>query len=482
MPETINDLQIYAPKSWSGLTTDNHLGTIFNEQPWLASNIMSRVFGKFDYMSLDPFLALMGGVKEAPSDVDFTWNLKGDDEKAVSVVSFTAADTARPGVNNTTFTITFPEFYFHAKDKLRPDDGSVGVRVMKEPESDGTNWEYTVELMTGNPDTFISPTLLASGSQFSKDYSPVSGTLSKGGGKTSYTSPFELRNVYNTIRKEDIIPTNMIKRPMVIEMLDPKSGKSTKIWTQYAEWAFMSQWHREKSRALIYSDSNKTAAGQYLMKDDSGFPIKEGAGLHEQIAPAYRFNYNSFTIDMLEDVLLNLSINILPEDKRHFVALTGERGMVQFHRALQDHSMRFQPLDSKRVGGSGQDLSFKGQYKRYEGPQGVRFDLLHIPEYDNQVTNRITHPDGGPTESYRYTILNFGTAEGEKNIQRISPKNEQENLWHIPGSASPLGPKMSFNSASASAVAGYEIHASAKQGLMVKNPLSCAELIYSATV
>jgi len=483
MAQTVNTLQVYQAKSWSGLTDDNNLGTIFQEQPYLASSVMSRAFGIYDYIGMDAFFSFMGAEEEAPDDRDFVWSLKGDDEKALPVVSYTASDANRPGVNNTSFKITFPEQLWAKRDKLIPDDRDFAVRVISDPEADGTNWVYTVELLTGNPDKFMAPTLLTSGSQFSKEYSPVSNTLSKGGGLTNYTSPFKFRNAFNTIRKENTIPGNMLNRaPMVVEMLDPRSNKSTKIWMQYMDWVFMAQWQREKSRALLYSTSNKTANGQYLMKDDSGRIIKEGAGLHEQIAPAYRFNYSTFTVDFLEDVLLNLSIHILPEDQRHFVALTGERGFVQFHRALENQVARFQPIDAKRVGGSGQNLRFQGQYREYWGPQGVKFTLLHMPEYDNIVTNRIPHPDGGNTESYRYTILNFGTTDGKKNIRRLYPKGEKEKMWHIPGSCSPMGPNTSFNTQSASSVDGYEIHAQAKQGLLVANPLSCAELIYSSTI
>jgi len=481
MAQTINTLQVYQGKDWSGLTTDNHLGTIFQEQPYLASSVMSRVFGQYNQMGLDAIMNYVGAEEEFPDDRDFEWYLKGDDEKSIPVVSYSSSDTNRPGVNNSSFTITFPEKWFSYRDKLISDNRDYSVRVMSEPEASGTDWVYTVELMTGDPALFMPVSLLAANAEFSKEYSPVSKTLSKGGGVTSYTSPFKMRNSFSAFSKQDVIPGNMINRPLVIDMIDPASNKKTKIWTQYADWAFLSQWYQEKNRNLMFSTSNKTSQGTYKMKDDSGFEIKEGSGIREQIAPAYRFSYTSFTIAWLEDVLLNLSINILPEDSRHFVALTGERGMVQFHRALESEVARFQPLDSKRVSGSGQNLGFQGQYREYMGPQGVKFTLLHLPEYDNAVTNRIPHPDGGMTENYRYTILNFGTSGGKKNIRRVYPKGEREKLWHIPGSCSPFGPNTSFRTQAASAVDGYEIYAMAKQGVIVENPLSCGELIYSAT-
>jgi hypothetical protein len=113
------------------------------------------------------------------------------------------------------------------------------------------------------------------------------------------------------------------------------------------------------------------------------------------------------------------------------------------------------------------------------GPQGIRFTMIALPEYQDTVSNRLLHPNGGPVEGYRYTILNFGTTKGKQNIRKVTPKGEKEKMWHIAGSTSPLGPLTSFKSGSSSAVDGYELHAQCKQGVIIENPLSCAELIYS---
>lgn len=479
MSQTINDLQVYQGKSWSGLTTDNHLGTLFQEQPYLASSVMARVFKEIGQLNMDSLLNLIGSEEEFPDDRDFEWYLKGDDDKAVSVVSYSSSSMTQPGLNQTIFKIEFADKYFAKTDILSADDRRFRVRVMNEPYSNGTGWIYEVQLHTGDNTLFMPVSLLSAGSQFSKQYSSQEKTLSKTGGDTHYSSPFKMRNSFSTLRKKNVIPGNMLDRPLVIDMLDPASNKRTKVWTQYADWEFMTQWYKEKNRNLLYAESNKNSNGTYSMKGDSGFEIKEGAGIREQISPAYRFNYTTFKIDWLEDVLIQLSVNILPEDQRHFVALTGEYGMRQFHKALEDYSARFNVRDEKRIFGSGQALGFGGQYTTFRGSNGVDFTLIKLPEYDDRVHNRILHPDGGPTESYRYTILNIGTSGGKKNIRKVYPKGEREKMWHIAGSCSPYGPNTSFKSASASPVDGYEIHAMAKQAVIVENPLSCAELIVS---
>lgn len=263
--QNLNTLQMYQGKSWAGLTTDNHLGTVFSEQPTLVSSVMSRVFSMYSHAGMDALFSLMGAEEELPSDADFEWYLKGDDEKAIPIVSYTATDSNRPGVNNTVFEIVLPEKYFAMSDKLVFDDRKFAVRVMDEPIPNGTNWIYRVQLMTGDYSLYVPTALLAAGKRLSKDYSPQERTLSKTAGETHFSSPFRMRNSFSTLRKTYTIPGNMHARPLVIELMDPKSMQVTKVWTQYAEWEFLVQWYKEKNRNLLYSESNKGASGIYNM-------------------------------------------------------------------------------------------------------------------------------------------------------------------------------------------------------------------------
>ena len=100
MANTISSLQMYAPKSWSGLTTENHLGSVFAQEPTLVSNIISRVFGLNQYAGLDYFLSIGGGDQELPDDNDYEWYLKGDDEKAISIMQELLANTDQKFLSN----------------------------------------------------------------------------------------------------------------------------------------------------------------------------------------------------------------------------------------------------------------------------------------------------------------------------------------------------------------------------------------------
>jgi hypothetical protein len=475
--QKLNVLQVSSPKDWAGLTTDNHLYSVFMNEPQMASSIVTHIFAQNMYMGLDMFLSKYPA-KELPHDGEYEWLLKGDDRKAVTILSYTSADMTRPGIGPTEFDLELAENFYQATDVLMFDDREFTVRIMSDGIPTGTGWTYKVKHLEPSTTHFIPPTLLAAGKRVSKERSVVSNTLSKDGGGVQFTSPFKMRNWFSTLRKKYVVPGNMQDRPLVITITAP-DGKKTNVWTRYQEMMVDWQWNIERANDLVFSKYNRNTNGTTFMKDTSGFPIYTGAGLRQQISPSYKFYYTTFTMDLLQEILFSLSENILPEDQREFVLLTGERGMNQFHKAVEDKVALLFPLGVDRHTGSGQNLGFGGQYRTYNFPQGINVTVMNLQQYNDPVDNRLPHPDGGFTENYRYTIMNIGTTNGEPNIQRVYPAGRKELKWYVPGSTSPFGPSTT-NGLGSSAVDGYEVHRQGTQGIMLKNPTTCAELIFSA--
>ncbi len=473
--QAINALQVSYAKSWAGLTTDNHLFAIYQNEPQLASDIVTEVFNKMGYSGLDNFLSKFP-VKIMDHDGEYEWMLKGDDRKAIKIVGYSAAGSTsevRPGLNQSIFQITVEEKWFNQSDVLQFDDKEYTVRIVSEGYADGTNWVYDVQTMDPSPNSFIPTSLLTAGRKVSKFYNAVTNTLNDEYSQPQFTSHFKMRNIFSTLSKEQIVPGNMHDRPLLIKMT--ADGKTFTTWTRWQDIVTDYQWKKEKANNLMFSKINLRSDGSTANRGRNGFSIKQGAGLRQQIAPSYKFYFNTLTLDYLFEVALNLSINILPEDQREFLILTGERGMIDFHKLIEDKVHIFQPLDSKRVLGSGQNMGFGGQYKMFLGPQGIKYTIAHMPEYDDTIDNRLPHPDGGYVENRRMTIMNIGTTDGQPNIQKVMPRGS-EKKWYIPGSVDPTrGPQN--GGMGASKVDGYSIHYMTSQGIMLRNPLSAAELI-----
>jgi len=473
----ISPLQEYKPTDWSGLTTKNHLGALYGIEPQKASKLVTRIHQINFGMDLDTYLDQFG-TKQLENDDDFTWMLQGTGDKNIPIQGFVASNAAKPGINFSTFTVSFSEKMFFATEVIVGEKNEkYPLRVMDDPILNGNYWDYTVQLMTGDPQLFFPPAELAVGKRFSKDWAISEQTLSVRGGGVNYTSPFSMRNQFSFLRIEDTRPGNMISRPIGHTLIG-EDGNKYDVWLQYADFQMERQFRKMKNRLLMYGTSNKTAQGNYMQKGDSGYEIKQGAGIRQQMESANSSFYNSFDIKWLTQLLLDLSVGKLSEGERKFVLRTGEWGMYQFHLALEDFASLYTPLfDENRVfKGKGNTMGFRGQFLEYMGPNGIIVSLMHDPMKDDPERNKIKHPNGGLAESYRYDILDMGTVDGEPNIQKVTIKGQEDIVGYVSGLRNPFTPDLQNNIMS-NPVDGYTVHRATYCGVMIKDPTRTASLI-----
>lgn len=482
----INSLQMYESTNWSGLTTANHLGSLFDIEPQQASQLLTRIYNVNFGMDLDSYLNQFKPLY-LESDDDFEWRLQGSGRKNVPLVSASLTSggsavlgTDKPGINTTHFFLTFPEFYFTDVNLIVGEKNEAyPIRIVNEPRQIGNNWEYECELLTGDSTLFVPSSELAAGKRFSKEWSPVESTLSKKGGGVHYTSPFKMRNAFSMIRMEDTRPGNMINRPVMFSFQD-ENGKLHTTWMQYADYEFEAQFREEKNKLLYFATPNKTDQGTYLNKGKSGYEIRQGAGIRSQMAPSNVAYYNTFNIKWLTEQLMGLSVGKISQDRRKFVIRTGEWGMYQFSAALENYASLYTPLfDQNRVyRGKDNAMGFRGQFLEYMGPNGIEVTLSHEPMYDDPERNKIYHPNGGVAESYRYDIIDVGTADGEPNIRKVYVKGQEDIIGYVPGLRNPFSLD-GKNNIMANSTDGYTMHRAACLGAMIKNPMRCIQIIPS---
>lgn len=485
----ISNLQQYGPKDWQGLTTKNHLGKVFLRNPIIVSDTIDRLFDMELGDDLDRFMDQFPYI-ELNEDEEFEWMLQGSEYKNVPLVeAYDEAGNApgdagfeRPGVGLTTFFVVFQERFFEATDLIIGEDTEAYQLRVKDVKPKGTDWEYEVQLVTGDYQLFVPIAELRPGVRWSKEYSLVEQTLSKRGGTVSHTSPFKMRNRCSMIRKEYEVPGNMIesgKNQPVAWKWKTEKGKTETLWINYLDWKFMKEFKREKSILTMYAQSNKGEDGTYSNFGDSGYEIKQGAGLLAQVAPSNVFYYNDFSLDYLGEILLQLSIGKLKEDSRKFVLGTGEYGYYVFHKALEERGLQFSANNAgNRVSGTGNNLKLQGQFVEWGFINGIEVGLMKIPHFDDPVREKKIHPDGGLVKSREFLIMDFGSQEGKPNIQKVKVKGAEMMYRYIPGLRDPFsaGGKGSPEIA-ASSVDGYKVMVGAICGVKVHNPLRMARLI-----
>lgn len=479
-------------KDWSGLTTRNHLGALFGEQPELISNYISRLeyldLGEdlLSYLEQFPVHTVEDGEKE------FEWLLQGAEEKNIPLVKITDlsgntyADSDEVGKYHSRFLMWFPEKYFFKQHVIvGQDPDTYKVLLRSEGEQRGTYFVYEGELLTGDPELSLPVEERTPGSRWSIEYSLAEQTLSKDGSDISFSSPFRMGNRLSFIRKKHLVPGNMInakENNPVVFGTPGKNGKPFTTWLNRLDWELRRQTRREKARLLMFGKSNRQSDGSYANIGDSGYEIKAGMGLREQISPSNILYYNKFNIETMVDYCLSLSVGKLPQDSRRFVIGTGEHGLKVISRAIEKYAganaLQYNRLDGLKAGSKGEYR--RTQFVKLADINGITLEFMHIPQYDDTVRNKVLHPDGGVAESHRMTIMDFGTADGKPNIQLVRGKGCDEIFAYLPGLRDPYSPSGAGRTNPkmiASSVDGYEIHVADWLGIMVRNPMRMGEWI-----
>lgn len=497
----ISKLQTIDAKYWGGLTQDTHLGALHMLKPDLMSDVMEQLYkvntGGDDFIS---FINQFPKHKVADDSTPYQWLLIGNDEKniplsgaaltyanAAAGTYLDATSTSEPGIALSKFYMVFGEKYFKKTSVIvgeHPNDYSLIVTA--DPVMAGNKWVYEVQLVTGDLELFVPVEDLVVGTRWSEEYGQVSQTLSEEGTNVKHASAMRMENTLSMIRKQYEVPGNMIRKganaPLAAKFAGA-DGKTFVRWIDKLGWDFWVQFRRDQARLLMYGKSNKLADGSFGNKGDNGYEIRSGFGLYEQVAPSHIFKYNNFSLDYLGEVAMGLTFGKVREDSRTLVLSTGERGMYQFHQAAENKASNITYLsDNSRLINKGDGkLGIQGQFVEYAFVNGIKFKLMVDPMLDDRVRNKLMHPNGGLASSYEYNIWDFGTTNGQSNIQRVYLEGDEEIFKYIPGARDPFTPynNLTQPGMTTSTKDGYEVFKMFIGGVMVRNPLRTARLIPS---
>lgn len=443
--------QVTGGKQWAGMTTKFHLAKVFGAQPQLLSDVTHKMLSASGVKNLDTTLSALP-TKYVDTDDDFTWKLVGASERNIPLVEArengAVVTSGNAGVSGGEFELVFAEQYFSDVNVLVGEKNELyQFRVMADPEQEGTNYVYRVTLM-GAATSGVPAAEVAAGKRFSKDFSPVEDTLSIKGGDITFSTPIEMRNELTTLRMEHKVPGNMLGRRVgttVVGLDQNGNANSLNVWMQHVEWKFDIDFSREKARVLMFSRSNRDENGQYFDYGKSGHVLRQGAGIREQMEVSNTTIYNTFSITLLESILYDLSEARLDMSDRTFMVRTGERGLIQAHKAIMAEASGWQsltdsnPATYNRVSSPFHSNAFSAgfQFTEWLAPNGIRVVFELDPMYDDKVRNKILHPQGGVAESYRYDILYVGSSE-EPNIQKVMLKGQSEYHGYSAGFRNPF--------------------------------------------
>ena len=452
----------------SQMTDMNSLANALLSKPAELSPIITHLSGKDDKRFPLSFLTEGVGNVKSIDRLEYEYRVATQRLRTRPVAS-APATTDSLGIGGATFEVAFPDKWFVFPYVLVSQSG-VQARIMKEPESRGSEWVYTLQLVNPSATATMPAADVAAGALFAQMYAPVGVDFSRGNA-SNWETPGLVRNKLTTVRKSYHMSGNA--KDYVAEFsLPTKGGSTTKLWMDYEEYLHMLDFKEECEMYYWYGEKSYDANGHTYMKDENGQPVIVGPGLLEQIINTD--TYSTMTETKLKNIIGDLFYGMTDASKKQVTLYTGTGGAREFDEALKSHFSG--SAGSWKVGGenrfitgSGRNLGLTGYFNSYEHVDGHVINVVKLPMFDHGAVAqaRAKHPvTGYSLESYRMVFVDQSNYDGQNNLQMISKKGREMMRWCVAGSVVPRG--FDSGSARASDVDGASVHMLKTAGIALK--------------
>ena len=477
---TLGSKIVIKEQEWTANMTElNSLGRALMAKPHRFEGTMNKIFSAENYYSENPLTSMLNGVSEETiSSNEWEWDLKTANTRPLVVVADVEPSNITKGKYRQTFQIKLDENWYLPGDVINPGTSNkkFQARIVAQGKSNAEGTIYICRMNSDNPQDFIPQVYFNPGQQWGKLFSQYEEAAEQSG-STQFSMPISLRSRMGKYRKEYRI-TDYASTEVLAVAVQDSNGKMHRQWMRYAEVEFWKQWYREIERGAWYSRSTETVIGS------NGRPVRSGPGIQELLEDSHVEGYSHLTAKLIEEYLMDIFYSrVKPGSGRHIKGFTGEYGMLQFHRAIQDWQNKSGFIKNVEVYTNKvkSDLHSNAmeagyQFVRYNMANGSSLELVHNPLYDDREINFEIDPvTGFPVESQRITFLDFSGAEGSKSNIKMMNRKDSFTFGYVQGMFGPYGPSKAGTMAHAGDY--YEMHVGKVCGVHIHDVTKCGELI-----
>lgn len=474
------DLRLYADTyNAEGYSSVNHLSKGLATQSDILNPIVTHLYyTSANYGSKNfPLSFLTEGMKNMraikSADMSYKTYILGKPKKTSTVASNLYSASDKPGQNGTEFTIVFADRWF-SKSQTLNWGRDVQVRVQRDPVKKGSNYEYSVVLITNDKAEFCPVEALQAGVRWSRGIHKV-GIEDSVGVEHRSQSPGMMMNQLSLVRNTYKIKGNVENKVMVFEI--KADNKVMKYWCEWELFMNGLDWKERCEDDLWNSRYNRTADGEILNRDDdSNQVIPSGAGLIQQIPN--EDTYSFMTTEKLKQVVRDVLFNASDSTQRRIEVFTGLGGLEEASDAMANAAASLSLVDDGRfVEGKGNNLVYGAYFKTFRHIDGHTVTFRYLPLLDNGSVAQASekHPKTGlPMESYSMYFVDMSTYDGEANVQYVYEEGRKDREFVVPGASVPKGygdTPFRATSRDASTMEWMKT-----QGICIKRPTNCFKL------
>lgn len=405
------------------------------------------------------------------------WSLMGNLMEA-QVIAGTVTPTTNVGINFSEFVVPFSKKYFGKNWVCRFEDETLAL-ITKEPEKIGDKWCYTFQIVNSNPQAFVQPFALESGREVTWSHTAYSENSE--GGNSVEAFPMWFTNQLTTMRMSYGMTGSAKNDVVVFEIM--KNGKSGRVWMWEKQFQYLKQWATIQESLMWSGRYNRLDDGTIPHFDQlTGYPIKMGSGIEEQISGVNTMQTSMLTTDMLEFMLSDINTNTGKSYSKR-VLITGNGGMLEFHNAIRRSALQYQIVDTHFISNNGVELTFGAFFTTYKTHWGEFTVVNHQMFNDPNIFPGRVGPRGYTRQSYKMFFLNFEDGDSGSNIELITRgvngESRQLVQWYTAGAVTPDFQTISGKEPGVASVMrshgkdSFQVYTLSETGVIIKNPLSC---------
>jgi hypothetical protein len=404
--------------------------------------------------------------EEIVGDVSVKWAIQGRLNKPSTC---TGALTGT-GVAGSVFSVEFEENFFNPNDVVRFKGGIQGI-VLSAPTPSIGGFTFRMKLQTNDATLVIGAANTAAGLTANTTGSSFAEGSDRGYENHAY--PDWYVNYLSITRKSLTITGSALTDITWIE------SNGQKLWYFTAQEQTQEEYMYQKELKSWYNVSTMDANGVSLVFDDLGKPIIDGDGILKQIDSSNIDTYNgTLTEKRLTDFLATLSLNT-GRKGNHWMVFTGTAGKLAFHNAMKDLVYPSGNLIYDAQVGAETEIGV--DFTTYNA-LGHRMTLVDCSLFDdpNLHSNDIDPVSGSPKESFRMVFLDFGYKNGASNIERcVKGANGTKRSMVVKYITGMVNPFDQQSMTAANAKDGFDCEWLDESCMIVRNPLSCGQLIFA---
>jgi hypothetical protein len=374
-----------------------------------------------------------------PGHTDFCWRLAEDVQTDARMTRVANFGGSLPGKGNTQFKIYLDRGWFHAPVLLKTDSADAPMlRIIGHPtQISATEWEYVVQLQTGDPNAWLDPKYLEPNRRVIDGGTSIVDELNYEFGGDYFGSVFELMSHIGYVARKVEVTDKFIRLEMDGKSANMSYGISGNGGT-YKDGKAVSSGYLYQPGLDDKTTSKVLQKGSFIsmaearlaerLSEDKNFMMEFGqneVSYHPvnkrpmKVAPGWRQirkdghfkpHNGSLTLYDIYDRIQTIFTTRYGVGEPTVILRTGKGGIEFFSRLVKDEAglSPFTLLDSFFVSRTQSEISpnslkFGAQFTEILMPNGITLKVMYDPTKDNPRY----YPEKVPGTNYSYESFTF---------------------------------------------------------------------------